>query len=65
MAIARQCCVCLRVHVPAAGSQRAGGEWRPHPQRLRDASHTYCPECLREALVQLDLFRQQVAAQAP
>jgi len=47
-----QCCVCLKV--------RQGKKWvtvaKPY-QAMRNASHTYCPECLKVSFKSLKKVR--------
>jgi hypothetical protein len=50
MALTRQCCVCLRIHIPSPAAPNEPEAWAPTGARVPGATHTYCPECYRAAL---------------
>ncbi len=63
MALDRQCCVCLRVHVPVPDAPDDPGIWIPVQARVPGATHTYCPDCYAVALREVhSLARRRAAA---
>ena len=45
-----QCCVCKKV--------QAKDSWEEAPEHYHDASHTYCPVCVRVAWADIRAFRE-------
>ncbi len=47
-----QCCVCF-------ATRNDDNTWKPHTEKLQDASHTYCDECAKPLWDQLNQYRAQ------
>ncbi len=45
-----QCCRCWAI-------QETDGSWTPYPERLNEASHTYCPTHFAEEKQKLQVFK--------
>ncbi len=55
--LVRQCCECHARWVPGRGA--FGGRWVPHQGLIKNATHTYCPKCLRRLQEMLKKYQPQ------